>query len=1462
MVFKRKAMVLALLSMYIESGAAFANSPLQQKLLEQAQFWEQRGRDDNAADAWGKLLKLDPDNIDALVALGMQEARNGHPEQAKIYLSKLKDLKASPAQIRPVEEAIRRGAVNANSQLQDARKLAQQGDVEAAADSFRLLGDPSRLRGDAALEYYQVLAGTMSGYNEAKVGLAKLVKENPGNLRYALAYAQALTYRDAGRHEGIAMLENLSTKPEVAKPANEAWRQALSWMGAEQSNSKFYRAYLEKHPDDKTIQGKLNNVGKVVKSDVQETRRAPYKASVDTSFARGQSKGFAALDDNDIPAAEKEFQILLKSHPKDPVGYGGMGLVKMRQEEFVEARKYLEKAVKLSSSKKRSNWKEAYDSVSYWAIIEEARSAFEDDDSAKGIALLRSAIALNGKEHSGILQLADALKADNDMAGAEENYKHVFNEDKTDMRALDGLVGIYDVQKRLTDMEALTPYMLPRQLAILDNLKSSLLAEKAKQLEAAGDINGAQLALEDAILIKPDDAWLRMALAKIYLKRNMPGQAQALLDALTHVEKPEAEALYVSALLSQLQQLWWEGMVTLERIPANSRRPEMFTLQKRLWIRVQLDRIDLFNKRGKVDEVRQILAAIEAAAGKDPEFIGTVAALYIKLGDTERGFAIIRQAVQDSPKPTASLLLEYATTLMQVNQEAELEAVMRKVAAMPNLSEDEVTSFKQLQKALAMRYSERAREAGDYASAYAYIQPMLIATPDDNLLLLTLARIYSSAGDIDSAKELYTKVSKTEPDNPEVLQGLVFAAIQIKDFKGAEENLDKLMRLQPDNPRFIALAGNVARAQGQNSKALGYFKKALAMEQAQRPLSGSTSNSGAGGLRLVDPAPTVVNVGDFKVNPFADHKADTASVKPVDGPVLREVPQLPAQYMLPMLNGTTTTPATLPRTVITGATAATSNINPVVNPVVTAAPTTYVAGNSAFNTATNGAIASALPPALQLTNTSAPKSVPSLPVNQISVNSTTPIATSAAGLRATADSGLAKSVAPTGTTNVTSAVLPVSRVVTSTSTSSSTAQSANVSPQEEALMKEIDSLNELNQSQVTVGITARARSGQSGLSQLKDTETPIEAHLSTLGVGQFGLKIIPVVIDPGTLNLNDPNSGGLFGKNVILSQQAQYANVPFTTIAQQQGLSNAASIDQIAKGVALSLSYELSGFKLDIGSSPIGFPIKNVVGGVRWSTQVDDLTFTAELARRSVTDSYLSYAGARDSLYGLSWGGVTKNGLHLDAGYNEDDGGFYGGLGFAELLGTNVVSNTMLDFGGGAYWRAYKTKNTNVTIGLNLTTMFYKKNLQNFTYGNGGYFSPQSYYSLNLPLEVSGRNGKLSYQLDAAIGIQSFRVDSAPYYPLVSADQTALELFAAANPKININTTYAGQTHTGVQYKLAGAAEYLISPHFAMGGRLSVDNSGDFTDAMALLYLRYTFEPKRGPVSFPPVAPKPYFLGN
>ncbi|MBC3911411.1 tetratricopeptide repeat protein, partial [Undibacterium umbellatum] len=910
MVLKKKAVVLALLTVFFESGTAFAQSALTQQLKEQAQFWQQRGRDDNAADAWRKLLKVDPNNIDALMALSVLEAKAGNPEQAKTYFARLRGTQATSAQVRNVEQALRKGSDGGIGQLENARKLAKQGDTEAAADAYKQIGDPSKLKGDAAFEYFQVLAGTKNGYTEARTGLEKLSKENPGNNKYALAYAQALTYREPSRVEGMILLENLGSKPDVGKQAIESWRQSLSWMGLKPENAKYFSRYLDKHPDDQLIRDRLaglsrpaqvvvpsaapvavvaspatpkvkaiekvekaEKVEKPEKVEKSERVEKPEKAApkpkpvAENPIEKGRIAGFKALDDNEIEAAETEFQALIKNHPRNPIGYGGMGLVKMRQEEFIEARGFLHKAVEFSPAQAKDQWQQASNDASYWATVTEARNAFEDGDSVKGIGFLRKAIALNEKEPAGILQLADALQAENDLKGAEENYRRVLDADKTNIRALDGVIGVLVLQKRITDLEALGSIMLPRHLAIVANLKSDDLWSKAKTAEAAGDINTAQKMLEDAIMIKPDNAWLRMALARIYLKRDMSGQARALIEAMTNVEAPDPEALYVSALLSEMQQFWWEALNTLERVPAASRKKEMVDLQKRLWIRVQIDRITLMAKRGNTSMAKEVLANVEQVAGNDLEFTGTMANLYIQLGNTERGYGMLRQAVQNTPKPAAGLLLQYAGTLMQANQEGELEAVMRRVAAMPNLQEAEIAAFTQLQRVLAMRYAERAREAGDYANAYAYIQPMLIADPDDHMLLLTLARIYTASGDSASARELYVKVLQSDPENPEVLQGLVYAAMEARDLTNAEKYLSVLLIQEPDNPRYLSLAGNVARAQGNNSRALSYFKKALAMEQAQRTVVGSGPN----GLRLVDTAPAST-VSDFKVNPFADRK--------------------------------------------------------------------------------------------------------------------------------------------------------------------------------------------------------------------------------------------------------------------------------------------------------------------------------------------------------------------------------------------------------------------------------------------------------------------------------------------------------------------------------------------------------------------------------------------------------------
>ena len=82
--------------------------------------------------------------------------------------------------------------------------------------------------------------------------------------------------------------------------------------------------------------------------------------------------GFKALEDGDLEAAEAEFRSVLETRPNDGDALGGMGVLRLRQEEFAQARSYLERATRQGSP---ARWKQALDSATYWTLIEQARAA-------------------------------------------------------------------------------------------------------------------------------------------------------------------------------------------------------------------------------------------------------------------------------------------------------------------------------------------------------------------------------------------------------------------------------------------------------------------------------------------------------------------------------------------------------------------------------------------------------------------------------------------------------------------------------------------------------------------------------------------------------------------------------------------------------------------------------------------------------------------------------------------------------------------------------------------------------------------------------------------------------------------------------------------------------------------------------------------------------------------------------
>lgn len=236
----------------------------------------------------------------------------------------------------------------------------------------------------------------------------------------------------------------------------------------------------------------------------------------------------------------------------------------------------------------------------------------------------------------------------------------------------------------------------------------------------------------------------------------------------------------------------------------------------------------------------------------------------------------------------------------------------------------------------------------------------------------------------------------------------------------------------------------------------------------------------------------------------------------------------------------------------------------------------------------------------------------------------------------------------------------------------------------------------------------------------------------------------------------------------------------------------------------------------------------NFTGGFRLRPAGGPVTLL--LSRDSVQDTMLSYAGMRDSASGQVWGGVMSNRIGVQFNKGDAASGFYAGTGYEFITGTNVADNKRMDGNVGVYWRVLSTPNGSLTVGANLFGMHYDKNLQYFTLGQGGYFSPQSYFLFSIPVTWQGTyNKKLVYKISGSLGSQHFSDDATPFFP------TDASLQKIGNPY------YAAQAVTGASYTLDAHLGYRLTPNWLLSGFLNANNTRNYSAQSAGVDAKYLF---------------------
>nr|WP_244987251.1 cellulose synthase complex outer membrane protein BcsC [Winslowiella toletana] len=355
--------------------------------------------------------------------------------------------------------------------------------------------------------------------------------------------------------------------------------------------------------------------------------------------------------------------------------------------------------------------------------------------------------------------------------------------------------------------------------------------------------------------------------------------------------------------------------------------------------------------------------------------------------------------------------------------------------------------------------------------------------------------------------------------------------------------------------------------------------------------------------------------------------------------------------------------------------------------------------------------------------------------------------------------------------------------------------------------------------------------GSGGVSDMSAWTTMLEAE-TPLAQGKGFMRLDRVALSAGSFDSENGAHREVFG-----------------TCADNNTSGCSSGLKQRAEGVSPAIGWRNQRWSVDIGSTPIGFAVRNWVGGISWNTDLNDIGVTFTASRRPIASSLLSFAGAYDpsSEGGRRWGGVVASGGALSLSYDQGGAsGLWGDLSAHQITGENVADNSRERLMGGYYYKLINDAHRRMSVGVSSMVWHYQKDLSDYAFGQGGYYSPQSYFSLALPVSWRQRTENWSYDLSGSASWSHSRSKSQQRYPVYPGFNTS------ANPQSD------DSTGGGVGYTLQAVIERRLTAHWTLGAGIDIQQAKNYTPSHGLMYLRYSMAGWQGDLDMPPQPLTPY----
>ena len=397
-----------------------------------------------------------------------------------------------------------------------------------------------------------------------------------------------------------------------------------------------------------------------------------------------------------------------------------------------------------------------------------------------------------------------------------------------------------------------------------------------------------------------------------------------------------------------------------------------------------------------------------------------------------------------------------------------------------------------------------------------------------------------------------------------------------------------------------------------------------------------------------------------------------------------------------------------------------------------------------------------------------------------------------------------------------------------------------------SLRSDVDALYRQRNTHVTLmhDYGWRQDDGTPGTSELSTQSTLL--HVDTPWQdGTAFARVERIGMDAGSFEQNDQGRYTPdFGSCQFVGQTADGKSLPACTGGSQT-----------ADGSVLALGWQGGRWAVDLGTTQ-GYAVNNWLGGATLRGDLGQVGWSLTASRRPMSNSLLSFAGARDRPTGVRWGGVTANGGTLGLSWDQGgDNGVWASLGHHWLYGENVADNQRTRAMAGYYHRVVERADERVRVGLTLMHWRHDKDLGGYSLGQGGYYSPQRYTSVGVPVSYAWRNYDWSLLLEGSVSWSQAHSGSSRLYPDAHVNRRVLAQYDVDS---NIDAMSEASDSSGLGYRLRGLFERRLSDRWVLGGGFDWQHSDDYAPSHAMLYLRYLFEPWRGNLALPVTPLEPY----